>query len=235
MNSSFIDHCRAREIRFLHAGAPAAKHLAAAIIGLTLSWHGEARAEAEAPGAETPSARADEVGDRDSRVHVGVLGGIGFPRPLALEGLIGVGHVLALGAEYSVLPTTTISGVETRFWALAADARVFPFGGAFFLGARAGHQHLSGSTTVAIPSIGAASGALAVDTWFVNPRAGFLWMWHSGLALGIDAGVQVPIASNMSTTIPSGLSLDPRVTRVADALGKDLVPTIDLLRIGLVL
>jgi hypothetical protein len=205
------------------------------IVPLTLIWNGDARAEGELPGAEAPSPQAHEVGDRDSWAHVGVLGGIGFPRPLALEGLIGVGHVLALGAEYSVLPTTTISGVETRFWALAADARIFPFGGPFFLGARAGHQHLSGSTTVAIPSIGAASGAVAVDTWFLNPRAGFLWMWHSGLALGIDAGVQIPIASNVSTTVPAGLSLDPRVMRVADALGKDVVPTLDLLRIGLVL
>jgi hypothetical protein len=208
---------------------------AASAAALLFLWSPRARAE-EAPttSAAAPAAEHETAG-RGHFAHLGVLGGVGFPRPLAIEGLVGIADTIALGAEYSFMPNTTISGVDTRFWALAADARFFPFGGAFFLGARAGHQHLAGSTTVTVAPFGAASGAMAVDTWFLNPRAGFLFMWQSGLALGIDAGIQLPIASSESTTIPAGLTIDPRVTRVTDTLGKSVVPTIDLLQVGIVL
>jgi len=186
---------------------------------------------AVAQSESTPDERTDHV----HVARVGVLGGLGFPRPLAIEGLVGIANTVAVGAEYSFLPNTTINGVDTTFWALAADARIFPFGGGFFIGARAGHQHLDGMTTVTVAPFGSATGALAVDTWFLNPRVGFLWMWHSGLALGIDAGVQLPLASTTTTTLPAGLTIDPRVTRVADTLGRSAIPTIDLLRLGIVL
>jgi hypothetical protein len=39
-------------------------------------------------------------------VRVGAIGGIGFPRPLAVEGMVLVGGTVALEVEYGALPPT---------------------------------------------------------------------------------------------------------------------------------
>jgi hypothetical protein len=167
-------------------------------------------------------------------VRVGALGSLGFPRPLAIEGLVKIERRLVLGVEYSFLPPMTFSDVRATLWALAGDARFFPFGGGpFFLGARAGRQHLGLSTTVQVPSYGAASGSAEVDTWFVNPRLGLLWTWKPGLTLGIDAGVQIPLSSSQSSTLPPGVSPPAGVASAADTLGRGVLPTIDLLEAGI--
>jgi hypothetical protein len=187
-----------------------------------------------------------EVDEGPSReggpLRVAALGGISFPRPFVLEGLVGVERTFAMGAEYSFLPQSTIGGVDMTFWALTADARLFPFGGPFFIGLRGGHQHLSGSLTSSLGPIGTVTGTMSVDTWIVNPRVGLLWMWNSWLAVGVEAGVQIPLSSDTSTSLPANLPSDPRVTnvvdrlsRVTDALGASTLPTLDLLRLGLVL
>src|SRR4051794_26909559 len=103
---------------------------AAALAGffVTLSLSSVARAdERDRPAAE-PTDRGDD--DTDP-LRIGAIAGVGFPRPLAIEALVKIEGVVALGLEYSLLPKTTLGGVETRFWALAADARVFPFKNGF--------------------------------------------------------------------------------------------------------
>jgi hypothetical protein len=187
---------------------------------------------------------ADADRDRPERggARIGLLGGIGLPRPLALEAIVGIDRTVAIGGEYSFLPRSTIGGVDTTFWALAGDARIFPFRGPFFLGFRGGHQRLGGEVTETIGSFGTFNGSMTVDTWFINPRIGVLFMWDSALAVGIDAGVQIPLSSSRSTSLPAGLPNDPRVTNVTDALtsvgdtlGSSVLPTFDVLRLGLVL
>lgn len=187
--------------------------------------------------ASEPNVERDQpTRGEDDGVEIGVLGGVGFPRPLAIEGVVGVNRVLMFGAEYSFLPKTTIASVDARLWAAAAGLRVFPFKGAFFVGLRGGFQHLGAEATISAANIGSYSEAVDVDTWFVNPRIGFLWRWKA-LAVGIDAGVQIPLGSSVtrstSTTL-TGLDVDARVTSAADALGRTVLPTIDLLRLGLV-
>jgi len=170
--------------------------------------------------------------EKDEHFRIGILGGVGFPRPLAVEGLIKVEQTFALGAEYSALPTLTISSVDTTFHAIAADARFFFFRGPFFIGMRAGRQHLSGSDVVTVPGYGTAQGTVTVDATFVNPRIGFLWTWNPGLTFGLDAGVQIPLTTSTSTSIPAGTVADERVRSVANSLGGSVLPTFDLLRIG---
>ena len=118
-------------------------------------------------------------------------------------------------------------------WSLGGDARVFPFRGGFFIGLRAGHQHVGAAMTVIVGSIGSAYEELALDSLFINPRLGLLWISHSGLAFGVEAGVQIPMSTAVSSTLP--LSLAPSVRSTADALGSTVLPTFDLLRIGIVL
>jgi hypothetical protein len=181
--------------------------------------------------ATVPDRHVGESGPKSLRV--GAVAGLGFPQPLAIEAMAMMDGIVALGAEYGGLPTTTFGGVQTSLWALAADARLFPFRGPFFIGLRAGRQHVGASTTVTIPSVGSAVEDLAVDSWFLNPRVGFLWTSSAGLAFGMDAGAQIPLGSSVSSTLP--LSLEPSAQRIADALGNSVIPTVDLLRVGLLL
>jgi hypothetical protein len=182
--------------------------------------------------AQPDQAQADRA-SRESEEHpvrVGAIGGLGFPRPFAVEGMIKLGRVVSVGAEYGALPTMTIDGVQTSLTSIAGDARVFPFGGAFFLGVRAGHQHVAAQTSVSVAPYGSAVENLALDSWFVNPRVGFLWTWRAGFTLGVEAGLQIPLGFGTTSTLP--LALDPSAQHTVNVLGKSWLPTLDLIRIG---
>lgn len=174
-------------------------------------------------GAPAPRARDD------GKLHVGALAGVGFPRPLAVEGFV-AWRWFVVGAEYGFLPETSIAGAKLSMWSASADARFFPFRGPFFLGLRAGRQSVSASATVS--ALGqTASGEVDVASWFVNPRVGLLWTWSSGFAFGLEAGVQLPIATKVTTTLPSAID-DGGVTSTAETYGSKVIPSVDLLRIG---
>jgi len=178
---------------------------------------------------------------------VGVLGGVGFPHPLSVEAMAQLYGVMTVGLEYGALPPITIDSVRASLWSVAGDFRVSPFRGsmsAFFIGARLGRQHVGAETVVNVPMLGSASEVLGLDSWFVNPRVGFLWTWpgtqgrqadlvQPALAIGIEAGVQIPLGPTVSSTLP--LSLAPDANRTVTTLGKTVLPTIDLLRLGLML
>ncbi|MBX3192410.1 MAG: hypothetical protein KF819_35795 [Labilithrix sp.] len=185
------------------------------------------------PRPESRSPEPVERPDDEASVRIGPLLGLGFPRPIAIEMLVEIERVIGLGVEYGFMPATNLWGVETRFWGLAGDLRLFPFGGAFFMGARAGYQHLGAEVTLGAGGASTTQSAVA-ESWFINPRLGFLFVFESGVALGIDAGVQVPITASLDTTVPSGIvpQADASIARVANTLGNQATPTIDLLRLG---
>jgi hypothetical protein len=174
--------------------------------------------------------------EHDDVVDIGVLGGIGIPHPLAIEAVVRLRKTVMLGAEYGFLPKTTISSVDVRMWSAAADLRVFPFKGAFFVGVRGGYQSLSGATTLSAANLGSYTESVDVGTWFVNPRVGFLWVWKP-FALGIDAGVQVPLSTTVSRSsllAAASPATDAQITSWTNTMGRTVIPTLDLLRIGLV-
>lgn len=188
------------------------------------------------PNAAGRDATADGRGSDDDTDawRLGVVGGIGFPRPLMLEGLLKIERVVGLGIEYSLLPKLGLGGVETTFWALAADLRVFPFQNGFFVGLRGGYQRIAATTTIGIAGLGSFTESATGESVFLNPRIGFLWTWKSGFTIGIDAGVQLPVSASVTSTIPSGLvaELDSGIQKVANTLGHEPTPTVDLLRVG---
>lgn len=187
-----------------------------------------------AHGQEEPAKKEEPKEKKHDAIEIGALGGVGFPHPLAIEGVVRVHDVVLVGAEYGVLPKLTFGEVSTSLWSLAADVRVFPFKGAFFVGLRAGYQSLSAEATLSANNVGSYTESMDVKSWFVNPRIGFLWTWKP-FVLGIDAGIQVPITTTVSRSTLLALaspSLDSRITSAADLLGKTPLPTIDLLRIG---
>jgi hypothetical protein len=211
--------------------------LAATIASLTVAHGARAAGENAQPAAskDVPCAdRADRAAAKPAPVRVGILGGVGFPRPIAVDGLVIFEERVAVGAEYGALPSMTIADVKTSLWAFSADARFFPIQGApLFVGLRAGRQHVDASTTITIPRFGSFAEALALDSWFVNPRVGLLWASHAGIALGTEAGLQIPIAPSVSSTLP--LTLVPGAQHTAESLGSSVLPTIDVIRLGGVL
>lgn len=214
--------------------------LLALVVG---AWSVNAHAYAEGPEnepnpppptADEPRHEATEGGDDDHRlVRVGALGGVGFPRPLELEAMIKLGDYVGIGAEYGVMPKLSIDGVDSRMWSFAGDLRVFPFRGIFFLGMRAGYQHVDSATTLSIASVGSISESAQLDTTFINPRIGILWTSKSGLTIGVDAGVQLPLNSTFSSTLPSVVTESSQAVGIVSTFS-GVLPTIDLLQIGFV-
>jgi len=189
-----------------------------------------ARAQEEQPAPPHFVDRSEQ--EAANPLKVGAIAGVGFPRPLSIEGMLAFGRVVAIGGEYGVLPATTIDGVQGALWSVAGDARIYPFRGAFFVGLRAGFQHIEASTQVAIESVPAGQ-ELTYDAWFLNPRIGWLWTFGGPFVFGFEAGVQVPVKTEMTSSL--SLSIAPEVQRVANVLGAAVIPTIDLLRIGLMM
>jgi hypothetical protein len=168
----------------------------------------------------------------NDRTRFGLMGGIGFPRPVAISSFLQFDRSWSAGAELSVLPTTKIADVNLDFWAASAGARLHPWHGAFYVGLRGGYQHLSASGYLTQNGVTALAQG-GIDTGFVNPELGFLWTFESGLALGFGAGVQIPLYSNVTST--SNLPVSADVLAAVGKLGTSTVPTVDLLRVGFVL
>jgi len=73
------------------------------------------------------------------------------------------------------------------------------------------------------------------DGPFINPRLGFLWRFGPGVALGFDAGLQIPVAMRVVTHMPalaSQSAVGKQAIALADRVGKSWLPTLDLLRVG---
>ena len=193
-----------------------------------LAW----RTSAHASPRDTPTHQARKTEQAEDPFKVGALAGVGFPHPFSIEGLVKLGGYVALGADYGLLPTVSVSGVDTRMWSLEGDLRVFPFRSVLFLGMRAGFQRVDASSTLSVPLLGTVTESAELDAWVINPRVGILWTSPFALAVGMDAGVQIPLATSLSTTIPAPYSAALAQSYPIRALG-GVLPTIDLLRIGL--
>ncbi|HVH42227.1 MAG TPA: hypothetical protein VM925_07775 [Labilithrix sp.] len=198
------------------------------------------------PATETTSHKTGERAAGEKReqrkpehLRIGPLVGVGFPRPLAVEGFAKFERLVGVGVEYSFLPRVNLMNVDTSFKALAADLRIFPFKGAFFIGARMGRQWLDAKTTLSAGQLGSFQESMSASTWFVNPRLGFLYTFDSGITVGIDAGVQLPISPSYKRSgaatdagVASGSDVDQTLVLVSNALGNSTTPTLDLLRLG---
>jgi hypothetical protein len=232
----------------------------ATVVSIVASGH-VARAETSVSHAvEAAPTSADKPAARSSAssLRAGVLAGVGFPRPLAAEGVLLLGDRFLVGAEYGALPAMTVdagstnvgtvplpiqgqptsqvtmNGVRVSLWSVAAEGRWFPFAGAFYLGLRVGRQHVEGTTTLLAPNYGSMPETIDLDAWFLNPRAGFLWVPRgTGFAFGMEAGVQLPVDPRVSSTMP--LSLFPSLQRTTGQIGGSVLPTVDLIRLGFVL
>ena len=92
-----------------------------------------------------------------------------------------------------------------QFNAFDADIRVFPFGGAFFLGSSFGRQSFKAAVTEST-ALGPQTGSVNLTTVYATPRLGYLWTFGPGIVLGVDAGVQLKLSNEQHVTMPAGSS-----------------------------
>jgi hypothetical protein len=186
----------------------------------------------------------------ESAVRVGALVGlISLPRPIEAELMGKFWSSVGLGVQYSMIPTITFPGKDAKVSlnAIQGVLRWFPFKGAFYLGTGVGYQSFKASMSDGPLEISSDASAA-----FVSPQIGWLWMWKSGLALGLNFGAQIPFASDPAvTTLYNGAPLPPaptaligqetitkgndmtdQVHTVAKLVGKTPLPNIDFLKIG---
>jgi hypothetical protein len=72
---------------------------------------------------------------------------------------------------------------------LSANARVYPFGGAFFLGGGFGYQTIKGQMRDGDTTLGAKAG-------FPAATANIGFMGHDGFVLGADIGLLFPLGTS---------------------------------------
>jgi len=194
--------------------------------------------------AEAPAARPDKGG-----VRIGLmLGLITIPRPVQAELTAKLGRHISLGAQYSMLPDITPPGFDAglKLAAYQGVARFFPFGGSFYIGSGIGYQQLKASLGHTDMASGDRSEVSCdMSGLFVSPQLGWLWVWKSGFALGLNIGAQIPLPKDpvVKTTI-NGIEIPEsagdedtndmrdKVKTIAKVVAKYPVPNLDLLKLG---
>jgi len=191
-----------------------------------------------------PAASPDKGG-----VRIGLmLGLITIPRPVQAELTAKIGRHISVGAQYSMLPDITPPGFDAglKLAAYQGVARIFPFGGSFYIGSGIGYQQLKASLGHTDMDSGARSEVSCdMSGVFVSPQLGWLWVWKSGFALGLNIGAQIPLPKDpvVKTTI-NGIEIPEsagdedtndmrdKVKTIARVVAKYPVPNLDLLKLG---
>jgi hypothetical protein len=147
---------------------------------------------------------ARDEGGGGRNVRFGALVGPSLPTPANVEVLVKFFDVIGVGGSYSFLPRnlsqTILSALAVKDATVDADAwdleaRVFPFSGAFFLGAAVGDQHVALGVK---DSTGRS--ALDVRTRYATPRLGWLGIWGPGFSFAFDLGAQLPLRTQIAAT-----------------------------------
>ncbi|HEY5377566.1 MAG TPA: hypothetical protein VIK01_27995 [Polyangiaceae bacterium] len=222
-----------------------------------------APAEQSAPRSSDPVAppEPDKANDDEGLFgpfRIGVLVGGGLPDLLSLGGMIKLTRYFGAGINIGLIPTVKISlygDATVAFQEYDAYGHIFPFGGAFFMGAGVGYANVHGTianrytltpTEYAVAMVKGYRGSstLEVDsqanvrTLVLTPQIGLLKTFQAGFTLGIDVGAQVPIAPSkvdFSTTVPPGLpapvvssitTADGKVRSTLSSIGRTILPTV---------
>jgi hypothetical protein len=181
---------------------------------------------------------------------------LGVPHPIFLdvETIESPQLTLALGLGGLGIPikTKNLDDAKLSIGAIDVRARWHPFSGAFFLGGILGVQSLQGSAseTIAVSSETVHTTVkVDVGTGYFTPHLGWLWMFKSGLALGTELGLQVPLGTktklDIATDHPVANSvlvelkntepyrnLESGVSDFGRRIGQIVFPYVTLIRVG---
>jgi hypothetical protein len=103
-----------------------------------------------------------------------------------------IGRYLGIGVDYQLLPTLNLNPVSLGASLVSANARVYPFGGAFFLSGGVGYQAFRGQ-------IRDGDVTISAKTSFPAVMASLGFMGRSGFVLGADLGLMFPLGTLRAT------------------------------------
>jgi hypothetical protein len=145
--------------------------------------------------------------------------GVGLPSVLSFGGAIKLTRYFGAGVNVGVIPKIKVSlygEAELSYQEYDAYGRLFPFGGMFFVGAGVGYATIKGSfkssydvrpyqaIAPTLPDTLAVESIATVRTLVLTPQIGLQHTFGSGFTLGIDVGLQVPLApsDHFDTQLP---------------------------------
>jgi hypothetical protein len=153
--------------------------------------------------------------------RIGILVGTGLPSILSFGAMIKLTRYFGAGVNIGIIPAIRLSyygEADLSYQEYDLYGRLFPFGGAIFVGAGVGYASVAGSfkgtvdtppvsqlppnimlppNLVLPPSFSVASEA-SVRTLVLTPMIGLLHTFGSGFTIGVDLGAQIPIAPSES-------------------------------------
>lgn len=152
--------------------------------------------------------------------RLGVLVGGGLPELLSFGAQLKITRYVGVGVNVGLIPTVKISyygDATVSYQEYDLYGRIYPFGGAFFLGAGVGYATVRGTlaTDYTAPANVLAIAQMydrnyrnplnieangSVRTMVLTPQLGFLHVFGAGFAVGLDVGAQVPIAPSRVDT-----------------------------------
>lgn len=191
------------------------------------------------PGTDHVATRDPEDGPLGA-IRLGLLAGIGAPSAVSGQLLVTYKGWVGLSADYGALPTLTLpvgEGASFQRSQTTLSARVHPFRGAFFLGCGMGAARGHAATRSTDRGITGDVGMTA-NTVYVMPQIGFVHRFSFGLALGMDAGVELPVSSSTSVDATAqgvDLPVPGDLKDLVAMVGKQPIPVLNLLRLGYVL
>lgn len=167
--------------------------------------------------------------------HIGPLVGVGAPSPISGQLAIKYKRFLGANLELGFLPEVGVPGIDnTHIHQEMFDAglRVYPFGGAFFLGCGIGAQSITVITQQSQQGF-TGNATASVNTTFVSPRLGWLYRFDFGLAIGADFAVQIPVGGSTAISVDNvNISPPKEVTDITDKVKTTPIPMFHLLELG---
>jgi hypothetical protein len=168
------------------------------------------------------------------------LTGGGLPLPFRFGIETKFQNLIGLSFDYGLFPTLSISDVKLGAHGWTVAARLYPFRESFFLGVGMGRQTISGERNEEIAGSMTRIEA-SMDSTLLVPQLGWRWVWDSGLWLGTEIGVQIPISNSgrLSTNAPGSAQmtseyqeLEDDVESIIDKIGDLPLPQMALAQIG---
>jgi hypothetical protein len=211
------------------------------------------------PPTPTPSPQAKpKAEEQEEQEPGGILGpfrlgpvvGVGLPNLLSFGGTTKLTRYLGAGLNIGLIPTVRISyygDATLAYQEYDIYGRIYPFGGAFFVGAGVGYETVTGTlsdtfdTSTVLPPVPGQTGSgtsiainneASVHTLVLTPQIGLFHTYGSGFSIGADIGAQVPIAPSdisVSTQVRSDLpqSVVDKYTRYVQANDQKVLDTLE--------
>jgi hypothetical protein len=136
--------------------------------------------------------------------------------------------LLGLAVEYGFIPKIDLFTIAMSYSSFRLTPKIYPFKGAFFLGAALGYQHFTGTELEAFPPTFVTA---TYSSLMVVPHLGWHWTHKDLLGVetfwGLELGAQFPFAGSDSVTSDpdvSGLISPSNLVDREKLFGKSILP-----------